>query len=509
MGRSVKRKIIQLFKESSARARFEPIWFAKRILGIKQLDPWQIEALEAVCDIDRVQQDLPTKYNHEGKNYITIRAGHGPGKTFIAAVLMHWWQYTRMGRVVCTAPKERQLTTRLFPEFSMLRSNAAVIGYDSIMHVDALKCYWGGNKNYFAVGETANEAETLAGYHHDYLMFIVEEASGVKEQLFPAIEGAVSTGIIPVLILIGNPTRNIGTFYSSHRVPEVSQDYYTIHASLDKTTRVDAKWVDKMIRKYGANSPVVKIRCYGYFADSDPDQLISMQWVEDAKNDARMSDGSIPTWRLSIDVSDGGEDETVFTLAQQFETFLLIRRCIRRSYERVMATKEAADDAIEVLNGFNLDPDQIDFIVDSLGVGAGVRDQLLSRGHRVIGFKGGASSSNKKRWRNKRVQCYWAMHNALKDSRIVYADDCFVSSDDEIDYEAQLSSIQMKHSIDRIEDVKTKEEMKRSGIKSPDMADSSMMLFSDADVVIINDSFGETFGAVGKSDSEGYYDAVN
>jgi hypothetical protein len=488
------------------KARFDPLWFVHNVLRI-EVDPWQLEMLEAVCDIERSMTGRPTKYNHEARAKFTFRSMHGPGKTYGVALLSHWWQFTRMGRVVCTAPKEKQLTSRFFPEFSKVGSRA-IREYRQCYEVGSLKVLWADNNDYFLVGETARDPESLAGFHHDYLLFIVEEASGVREDLFPVIEGAVSTGIINVLMLIGNPTKNVGTFYGSHKSADFSHLYYRCHVSLDKTTRVDPKWVEDMERKYGKNSPIVKIRCLGEFADADPNQLISIAWLERAMNDERRSDGSIPHWKMSIDVSDGGEDETVFTLAQEFHNFILMRRCARRSYEKVMATKDACYDALEILRAFSVDPKKVEFIVDSLGVGAGVRDELLNQGYSVAAFKGGASSSNNLRWRNKRVQSYWSLHNALRDGRVVYADDFFEDEGDVSEYEAQMSSIRTQHSIEKIEDLQSKEQMRRIGVKSPDMSDSSMMLFSDVPVTVLSNAEDEVYGVIGESYQDDYYDAV-
>jgi hypothetical protein len=484
------------------KARFDPGWFISNVLRIVA-DQWQLEMLEAACDVERNMLGLPTVCNHDARNKLTFRSMHGPGKTFGIALLAHWWNFTRRGRIVATACKEKQLTSRFFPEFSKVGSNA-IAAYRKCYDIAALRVLWADDRDYFLVGETASSPESLAGYHHDYLLFLVEEASGIREDLYPVIEGAISTGVMNVLVMIGNPTRNIGTFYSSHKKRELADQYYRCHVSLDKTTRVNPNWVAQMERKYGKNSPIVKIRCYGEFADADPDQLISMEWLQRAFQDERKSDGSIPRWKISVDVSDGGEDETVITLAQEFDTFMLMRRCVRRSYEKVMATVECENDVLAVLDNFDICYDSVEFIVDSLGVGAGVRDNLLRKGHSVAAFKGGAASSNKLRWRNKRVQSYWSLHNALRDARISYADDFFENENDQAEYEAQLLSIRVKHSIEKLEDLQTKEEMKRGGIASPDMADSSMMLFSNVPVVQLDEV--DTFGVVGGSYTDDYYD---
>ena len=77
------------------------------------------------------------------------------------------------------------------------------------------------------------------------------------------------------------------------------------------------------------------------------------------------------------------------------------------------------------------------------------------------------------------MQSYLVMRNAFRDGTIAVADD-FVTDlpRDWDDFVGQLTSIVSKPGTERVEDLETKMEMKRRGIKSPDMADSCAMLFT-------------------------------
>jgi len=119
-----------------ARARVDPVWFSQSILGLKprrgdkdlgyswKMDKWQVETQEAVADIWRKINKTKTKFNHQGKNKITIRAGHGPGKTFVIASIMHWFNFCFNGTIIATAPKEKQILTRLWPTFRKIKNRA-------------------------------------------------------------------------------------------------------------------------------------------------------------------------------------------------------------------------------------------------------------------------------------------------------------------------------------------------------------------------------------------------
>jgi hypothetical protein len=462
-------------------SRFNPAWFYKNVLDVEGYDPWQVELTEAVADIERKQQGIPTIINHEGINKISARAGHGPGKTWWVASLAHWWQFTRKGRVVVTATKERQIITRFMPEFRSI-GNKALSGYSNLYKADGSKVVWCKDPDYFLVGETAREPENLAGYHHDYLLFIVDEASGIHEGLFPVIEGAISTGKVVALVMIGNPTKNEGTFYLSHMSPQVSQDYFTYHVSLDKSTRISKDWVEGMERKYGKDSSVVKIRCRGDFAEADASQLIPLQWVIDCREEGLVpTDGSIPQCYITVDVADGGEDESVINVIRSYQTFDHYLKMYRypgfKPSTAIIDTARAAMRNAELHFG-KLYKHKVVFIVDTVGVGAGVAGYLIDQGCKVVQYKGGAASSNSKKWRNQRSQTYNTFADVLRLQKIKF-DRQYCSDQDWEDFLGQISSIRRDTSADKTDDIEPKKKILERGLKSPDIPDSCAMRYTN------------------------------
>lgn len=495
--------VAQTFSDAIWLAKNDPETFFKDILGT-ELDLWQIELVQAVLDIERFQKGEPTVYNHEGKNKITVRAMHGPGKTFGVAGIMHLFNFIYPGRIIATAPKEKQLITRLWPAFRKIKSNALEF-YQKLIVVDTTKITWANNPDIVALAETASQPENLAGYHDDYMLFIVEEASGVDEGLFPVIEGALSTGKIIVFIMISNPTKNIGTFYDSHNRDKVSKHYYKLHVSLEKTSRVGRDWVKQMEDKYGKDSPVVQVRCHGNFADSDENQLIALSWIERARVDSYQEDGSIPRLRITGDIADGGEDETVITVSKMYDSFTVILKKYRYSFPTAESPVLAAEAMMQVADdwGYNISNGD-DLVVDSLGVGAGTAGTIILTGkYNVVVYKGGESSDDSKEWRNRRTQSYMGLRNGYRDNTLFILDDVWDADEDWEDYIAQTCSIKSKPGAERVEDLMTKAEMKKKNIKSPDMTDGDAMIFSTQEPVIGGSANNEV-EVVGQLVSSGY-----
>ena len=459
------------------RTRLNPVWFAEEVLKLNgdkyYLDEWQKELLEAVTDVYRKQRGIPTVVNHAGKSMITVRAMHGPGKTFAVAAVMHWFNCAFKGRIICTAPKEKQLITRLWPSFRKIMTRAGK-EYAAPLKVDSTKITWHGDEDWCALAETASQPENLAGYHDDYMLFIVDEASGVDEAMFPVIEGAISTGVLVILILIGNPTRNQGTFFDSHCRPVVAKNYHQVYVDLSKTTRVNKEWVQRMEDKYGRDSPVVKVRCYGEFADSDSAQLIPLQWLVDAAERDTSPDGTMQRLRVSVDVGDG-IDFTVITVAMMYDTLTVFLKQSIFNFPSSESPILAAQAAIQMFKDFSGRKEQDDIVIDSLGVGAGTAGYVMQQGYLTVTYKGGEASDDMLMWRNRRTQSYICLRDELREKRIAFAENF---TDDWDDFAAQMCSIKTKPGTERVEELMTKEEMKRKNLKSPDMADSCAMMFA-------------------------------
>lgn len=423
----------------------------------------------------RKRRGQPTVENHEGLPWLSVVAMHGPGKTHTAALFAHLFNFCFPGRIVVTAPKFTQLTTRFMPAFRKIIMRAQP-WVRKLIKDGERRVTWCGNKDWCLLLETASKPENLAGHHERFLLVIVEEATGVPETLWPVVFGALSTGEIVILLMISNPTKRSGTFAKSHLSQIESRDYYRMKIALADTKRVNKDWVERMRRRYGENSPIYKIRVLGEFATDDAFQLIATEWVTAAAQRQFETDGSLPKLRVSIDAADGGEDETVITVARHYASHTRILKQKAFSFELAKAQIEAADAGERMFEEFGGVKGKDEFVVDAIGVGTGCAGELYDRGHAVIRYKGGEDSADPKKWRNRRTQSYLVARDAFRDGLISIEDGAI---DDPEELEAQLCSVKRKPTgDDRVEDLVTREEMRRDGIASPDRADSVVMQFA-------------------------------
>lgn len=501
----LKEDAIELQRQYIEHVRREPVWFAEQTLRHRrlkdepslaeapekswELDQFTKDILEAVADVWRKKNGIKTRINHKGISQISVRSPHGSGKTHTAAIVAHWFNTAFPARTICTAPKLDQLRTRVWS--ALRKIDARAEPFHRATHViNDTTVYWYGvndagkvveNKNWCILAETASHPEALAGHHERFQLVIVEEATGVSEALYPVVFGALSTGELQILLLISNPTKRTGTFGASHLSAKERDNWFRYHVNLTNSRRIDREWVKRMEAKYGKDSPIVAVRCHGEFPTDDPRQLISYSWITDALErtfDHSAGDGSLPRWRITVDVADGGEDFTVLTLGKRFQSMDAFVKQRQFSFPSGYSPIMAADAVEQMWGEYGCNAAKgDDVVVDSLGVGAGTAGELARRGFPVIRYVGGAASDDTARWRNRRTQSYLVLRDRFRDGRITLCGDLCDSSEELDDLTAQLCTIQTKPT-DRLEDLLTKEEMKDKGIKSPDRADTLAMFYA-------------------------------
>ena len=217
-------------RQQRDRARSNPAWFVKHHLGAK---PWQkqIDILNAIRDHD----------------FVAVRSCNGSGKTFTAALATLWWLMAHDDAVVLTtAPSERQVKELLWREIrAIYQRNKHLIGGKITQTRLVLS-----NKR-FAYGFATDTAERFQGFHSENILVIVDEASGVREFIFDAILGSL-TSENSKMLMIGNPTSLAGTFYDAFH--KNRQHVKTIHISaFDTPAFKQAAELDRISLAKGEN----------------------------------------------------------------------------------------------------------------------------------------------------------------------------------------------------------------------------------------------------------------
>ena len=258
-----------------------PVWFAEDMLGFKA-DKWQQDVLMALAKHPKV----------------SIRSGQGVGKTGLESIALTWYLLTRpFPKVIATAPTKQQLYDVLWAEVAKWLVGSHV---EKFLEWTKTKIYMKGySERWWATAKTATRPENMQGFHEDYMLFVVDEASGVADPIMEAILGTLS-GAENKLLMCGNPTRTSGTFYDSHNR---DRDLYkTFKVSSMDSPRTSKENIEMLRRKYHEGSDPWRVRVLGEFPKGESDSLISLELVEHATT-RQIDISSDYTLHLGTDIS--------------------------------------------------------------------------------------------------------------------------------------------------------------------------------------------------------------
>ena len=429
----------------------DPVEFARDILKVR-LWSKQEETLAALT----------------GNRRVAVKSGNGLGKGYCAAVAALWFLHTHNpATVLSTAPTFRQVRHVLWRQIHLLyRPRAELLGGKM------LDTRWELAEDRYAMGLSADSADQFQGFHSPNMFIVVDEAEGVDDDIYEAIEG-IMTADAPRLLLIGNPTTTSGVFRRAFH--EERRLYHTITISaLDSpnvaTGRVvfpglaSAQWVQERREVWGEDNPIYRARVLGEFPDNAENSLISLSNIERA---ARHTDGAtveVPGAAapdqvvLGVDVARFGGDRSVM-LHRRGNTVLDIQTL------QGMDTMQVANWVANAMRRIN--PDRV--YVDEIGVGAGVVDRLREQGLRVTGVNVAHAARQKDIFLNRRAEGYWRLR------------DLFTEGDISIPQDNQLMGelAAMRYEFDKRGRLlmESKEDMRKRGIPSPDKADALMLAF--------------------------------
>lgn len=209
-------------------------------------------------------------------------------------------------KVPATAPTSHQLGDILWAELGMwhriLCERMPELGQE--FEWTAEKFYLKSHPNEsFSVARTSRpeKPEALQGFHSTNILFLIDEASGVPDEVFQVAEGALSSDGAYVL-MAANPTRTQGYFYDSHH--RMRSSWATMQVDGETCKRVSRQYVDDMAKKYGHESSIYKIRVKGEFA-GNPDGVIGLDIIQGALTRDVRAFGPI---RWGVDVARFGDD---------------------------------------------------------------------------------------------------------------------------------------------------------------------------------------------------------
>lgn len=357
------------------RWRLNPLAFVTEEIKA-QPDPWQVDALDALGD--------------PARRRIAMQACKGPGKTaFLAWAILWflscWGEEGSHPKGAATSITEANIDDNLWPEIAkwMSRSEflkrAFVWKKERVYSRDHPETWFFSKRTWPKHADKNRQAETLAGLHADFLLFILDESGGIPEFVMAAAEGGLATGKWCKIIQAGNPTHLEGPLYRAATVE--SNLWYLIRITGDpddpkRSTRISKVWAREQIEKYGRDNPWVLVNVFGHFPPASINVLLGPDEVDAAMNRNLPLDAySWAQKRLGIDVARYGDDRTVITPRQGLAAF----RSVDMRHERGSAV--SVDIANRVMMAKKQWDSEMEIFDDTVGWAHGAIDVMRNAGH--------------------------------------------------------------------------------------------------------------------------------
>jgi phage terminase large subunit len=471
----------------------DPVTFAQKVFGHSI---WGLQA--------QILQSVATN------RQTAVKSCHSSGKTFLSAAAVLWWitNYPD-GIAVTTAPTWSHVKTVLWGEIrnnvDMARERARNGRFSIVFPNPNTTELRLGEKNY-AVGLSTNKSARMSGFHSGRVLIILDEAPGVHNEIWDAIQGLRASGEVS-LLAIGNPTIRGGPFHDAFTLNRERWNTFTISAfdtpnlqhsslmfpddkgcnviagfgkdltemedwELDRATRpylCRRRWVREMYEELGASNPLFQAKVLGEFPTEADDSLIPLSWLERAqvREEDDKDDGERP--KAGLDVAGPGEAETV----------LVVRVGSRVVLARGWADKDARGQVVAALAPYKVDLERLN--VDSVGMGWYMFEHLrdVFGADKVHAVNVGTEPRNKEKFVNAKAEFYWALRQRVQsgDMRGLTAENVGRATADKLI--GQLSAIRYKHDSRGRIMIESKDEMQKRGMKSPDYAEALMLAYVD------------------------------
>jgi phage terminase large subunit len=436
-------QLAQALKQFQHRYVNNPALFVEEVLQVKP-DPWQAQVLKWVT---------------EGERRISIRSGHGVGKSSCASWLMIWHQLTRFPqKTVVTAPSHSQLHDALGAEVRRWITALPDVIRDQLEVLsEQIRLIAAPSESFISFRVSRPEkgsAETLQGVHSDHVLLVVDEASGINNAIFEASAGSMS-GDNAVTLLLGNPVRGQGFFYDTHN-----------KLASEDSSRVSKDFVKEIENRYGRESNQFRVRVSGEFPMADEDAIIPRHLVEGAV--ARDVEGIGGDVIMGVDVARFGSDASAI--------------CVRQGNKIIgdrIKTKRGLD-TMQVVGWVRKEMEELreqkyeigEVCVDSIGLGAGVVDRLLEEGVDVRGVNVGESPSMGGNYLNLRTELWEKCRLWFEGKDVV------IPNDEQLINE--LCSVSYGYSSTGKTKVESKDDIRRrlGNNASPDAADALILTFA-------------------------------
>ncbi len=376
----------------SRRILEDPEWYIRRALNQQTWDK-EVEIVRSVLHNPRT----------------AVAGCVASGKTHAGACAVFAFAHAfPHSEIYTTAPTYRQVNKFLWKEIRRIRKMADVpIGGKMLSE----RPEWKLDNDWFALGFSPKDPDSVQGAHGRNILFIVDEAQGVSQDILESIENAMAGGNAHILLLF-NPNAGPGDevyeaahskrhLYNYIRIaaddtPNVKAGHTVIHGMIEKVRRDE--WIDT----HGWNSNFVRVKVRAIHPKQSSDAVIPIEWIEKAMHREALRGRHAG----GVDVARFGKDDSV------------IAPLDGRTIEPLIVLH--GKDNVEVADAVQGEAKKRGWkrtCIDVIGLGSGVVDILVHRQLKPsIGVRGinvSRAASSKTEFANLGSEMWWTTRESL------------------------------------------------------------------------------------------------
>ena len=420
---------------------------------------------------DAWQDDVLKAFPH--KQRIAMPSAKGPGKSTVLAWLSWNFLLTRPNpKIAATSISGDNLRDGLWTEMAKWQQKSPLLQHlftwttTRIASKENPEQWWMSARTWPQSGDATQQANTLAGLHADYIMFVIDESGGMTDAIMASAEAALSSCVEGHIVQAGNPTQLSGPLYRAWR--NEHGIWYVVPITGDpddpkRSPRIKKQWALDQIREYGRDDPWVRTNVFGEFPQAAFNSLIGAEEVRAAmKRNYQEHQVTGYVKVIGVDVAKYGSDSSVILKRQGPQVWpLLVYRSIDGPMGAAIVNREWSSWGAEGA-----------FIDDTGGFGGSWIDQLRILGRSPIGVHFNQKAHNPQRFKNKRAEMYFDCANwireggALPDDKDLY--DALISTTYTIEEKTGLYLIEPKSSV-----------RAKMNQRSPDALDSLVLSFAE------------------------------
>jgi hypothetical protein len=457
-------------------------------------------AVEVCCLIPTYQQIELLESVKPGGSRTSVSSGHGTGKTSIFAVIALWHLLCYyFSNTILSAPKISTVHDGVWKEFADLSTKIQGGPQSWIWDyftIESEKVYVKGHKlNWWVIAKSAprGSPENLAGAHRDWLLWLIDEASGVPDANFGVITGSLTDKRNRIAIA-SQPTRSSGFFYETHHKLSLDEGgaWNALVFSSEKSPLVSAEFIAEKRTQY--TDEEFQIKVLGLFPENSSKYLIGPGAIERTIGHSALLLDQPYGWMLPLDVGGGGyRDWSVMPAlkVQGLGEYGPDARRVQLTTVPLYSNKQDPAQLHGVVVREASERNNATAMIDAGGMGLLVCKQLdldgFSNYHKVNWGVANFKKEYKERYLNQRAQAICGLTRAVQEGR--FGVDPGIDKAFTREMVKQGSRIPFHYDEKARRVIMKKDDMKKEGIPSPDIWDSLAFAFlEDAHFSIADDT---------------------